>query len=312
MHTVTATVLDWLQTWLADPATDGSQLLLLTRGASDGSDLAAAAVTGLVRSAQSEHPGRLILLDAGLDTDLEADTSLDGVLAAVVASGEPELVVRAGVLYVRRLVRAAGRLVVPGPERLGWRLDVPERGSLDDLAVLDNPAGEAPLAPGEIRVGVRAAGLNFRDVMVGLGLYPDAGAVMGGEAAGVVVEVAEEGVSGLAVGDRVFGVFAGALGPLAVTDHRLVAKVPEGWSFTRAASVPIVFLTAFYALRDLAEVRRGQRILIHAAAGGVGMAAVQLARVWGMDVYGTASAAKWPVLREQGLDEAHLASSRDL
>ncbi|MFJ1751291.1 SDR family NAD(P)-dependent oxidoreductase [Streptomyces sp. NPDC088116] len=305
VHAVTATVLDWLQTWLADPAAEDSQLLLLTRGALDGSDLAAAAVTGLVRSAQSENPGRFILLD------LEADTSLDGVLPAVVGSGEPELALRSGVLHARRLARATGQLVVPGPERLGWRLDVPERGSLDDLAVLDSPPAVAPLAPGQIRVGVRAAGLNFRDVMVGLGLYPDPGAVMGGEAAGVVVEVAED-VAGLAVGDRVFGVFAGALGPLAVTDHRLVAKVPDGWSSTRAASVPIVFLTAFYALRDLAEVQRGQRILIHAAAGGVGMAAVQLARVWGMDVYGTASTGKWPVLREQGFDEAHLASSRDL
>ncbi|MFJ2178446.1 SDR family NAD(P)-dependent oxidoreductase [Streptomyces sp. NPDC087851] len=305
VHVVTATVLDWLQAWLADSAADGSQLLLLTRGALDGSDLAAAAVTGLVRSAQSENPGRFILLD------LEADTGLDALLPAVVASGEPELALRAGVLHARRLVRATGQLVVPGPERLDWRLDVAERGSLDDVAVLDSPSAVAPLEPGQIRVGVRAAGLNFRDVMVGLGLYPDPAAVMGGEAAGVVVEVAED-VTGLAVGDQVFGVFAGALGPLAVTDHRLVAKVPEGWSFTRAASVPIVFLTAFYALRDLAEVQRGQRILIHAAAGGVGMAAVQLARVWGMEVYGTASTGKWPVLREQGFDEAHLASSRDL
>ncbi|MEV0781306.1 SDR family NAD(P)-dependent oxidoreductase, partial [Streptomyces sp. NPDC050428] len=102
VHAVTATVLGWLQEWLADPATEGSQLLLLTQGAADGSDLAAAAVTGLVRSAQSEHPGRFILLD------LEADTSLDAVLPAVVASGEPELALLAGMLHSRRLVRAAG------------------------------------------------------------------------------------------------------------------------------------------------------------------------------------------------------------
>ncbi|WP_431937548.1 alcohol dehydrogenase catalytic domain-containing protein, partial [Micromonospora sp. RP3T] len=167
---------------------------------------------------------------------------------------------------------------------MSWRLDVSEPGSLDDLAVVDCPGAVAPLGVGQVRVGVRAAGLNFRDVLVGLGMYPDPAAVMGSEAAGVVLETGPD-VSGVVVGDRVFGMFNGALGPVAVTDHRLLARVPRGWSFTRAASVPIVFLTAFYALRDLAGVRAGQRILIHAAAGGVGMAAVQLARAWGLQVY---------------------------
>ncbi|WP_344599011.1 SDR family NAD(P)-dependent oxidoreductase, partial [Streptomyces violaceusniger] len=113
VHAVTSTVLGWLQTWLADSANQDSRLLLLTRGALDGSDLAAAAVTGLVRSAQSEHPGRFILLD--LDTDL----NLDAVLPTVLGSGEPELAVRAGALSVRRLVRAAGGgQAVVAPERL--------------------------------------------------------------------------------------------------------------------------------------------------------------------------------------------------
>ncbi|WP_344598786.1 SDR family NAD(P)-dependent oxidoreductase, partial [Streptomyces violaceusniger] len=110
VHTVTATVLDWLQEWLADPATSGSRLLLLTRGAFDGSDLAAAAVSGLVRSAQSEHPGRFVLLDLDAEAD---DVLLDAVLPEVVASGEPELALRAGRLSMRRLVRAAGPVVAP-------------------------------------------------------------------------------------------------------------------------------------------------------------------------------------------------------
>ncbi|WP_431937522.1 MDR/SDR family oxidoreductase, partial [Micromonospora sp. RP3T] len=204
-----------------------------------------------------------------------------------------------------------GRLSLPGVERLSWRIDVSEPGSLDNLAVLDCPEAVAPLAAGQVRIAVRAAGLNFRDVWLGLGMSPDPAAVMGSEAAGVVLETGPD-VTGVAVGDRVFGMFNGALAPVAVTDHRLLARVPRGWSFTRAASVPIVFLTAFYALRDLAGVRAGQRILIHAAAGGVGMAAVQLARAWGLQVYGTASAGKWDVLRGMGVDDTHLASSRDL
>ncbi|MFE9514192.1 type I polyketide synthase [Streptomyces sp. NPDC006643] len=109
VHTVTGTVLALLQQWLADPATEDSKLLLLTRGATDGSDLAAAAVTGLVRSAQSEHPGRFILLD------IEPDTSLDTVLPTVIGSDEPELALRADQLYVRRLVRVAGPPAVGPP-----------------------------------------------------------------------------------------------------------------------------------------------------------------------------------------------------
>ena len=91
-------------------------------------------------------------------------------------------------------------------------------------------------------------------------------------------------------------------GRLAVTDRRLVVPVPEGWSFTQAASVPIVFLTAYYALVDLGGVKTGERLLVHAAAGGVGMAAVQLAGHLGVEVFGTASPGKWGVLGRLGLD----------
>ncbi|MEE1798326.1 SDR family NAD(P)-dependent oxidoreductase [Streptomyces sp. JV176] len=102
VQTVTATVLMWLQEWLAEPGTVDSRLVLLTRGAADGSDVAAAAVSGLVRSAQSEHPGRFVLLDLDADADLEA------VLPPVVHTDEPEIALRAGVLCMRRLVRAIG------------------------------------------------------------------------------------------------------------------------------------------------------------------------------------------------------------
>ncbi|MFI6134241.1 SDR family NAD(P)-dependent oxidoreductase, partial [Micromonospora sp. NPDC051141] len=313
-HAASTLVLRWVQDWLADAGTDGSRLVVLTRGATDGSDLAAAAVWGLVRSAQSEHPNRFILLD--LDEHTHYDTGqgsdLGRILTTALNSGEPEIAVRAGGLYVRRLTRTGtGQLSLPSPDRLSWRLDVSEPGSLDNLTVVDCPEAAAPLAAGQVRVGVRAAGLNFRDVWLALGMSPDPAAVMGSEAAGVVLETAPD-VTGMVVGDRVFGMFDGAFGPVAVTDHRLLARVPQGWSFTRAASVPIVYLTAFYALRDLAEVRPGQRILIHAAAGGVGMAAVQLAHAWGLQVYATASAGKWNTLRRMGVDDAHLASSRDL
>ncbi|WP_120313896.1 type I polyketide synthase, partial [Mycobacterium alsense] len=154
-----------------------------------------------------------------------------------------------------------------------------------------------------------AAGVNFRDVLVALGMYPGA-AELGAEGAGVVVELGR-GVTGLSVGDAVTGI-VGLTGSEAVVDQRLVARVPAGWSPPQAAGVPVVFLTALYGLSDLAGLRAGERVLVHAAAGGVGMAAVQLARHWGAEVFATASRGKWDTLRAMGFDDDHIGDSRTL
>ncbi|WP_159056425.1 alcohol dehydrogenase catalytic domain-containing protein, partial [Streptomyces sp. DSM 15324] len=264
-----------------------------------------AAVWGLVRAARAENPGRFVLVDVdGTDESW-------AVVAAALTSGEPEAAVRGGVVFVPRLVRAGsgGALAVP-VEESAWRLDIVEKGTLEGLALRGVPSS-GELADQQVRIAVRAAGVNFRDVLNALGMYPGDAKDFGLEGAGVVTEVGP-GVSGLAVGDRVFGMFSGAFGPVAVADARTVARVPAGWSFAEAASVPIVFLTAYYALTDLGAVQPGESVLVHAAAGGVGMAAVQLARHLGAEVFGTASAGKWGTLRGLGLDEAHIASSRDL
>ena len=118
-------------------------------------------------------------------------------------------------------------------------------------------------------------------------------------------------MAGLAAGDRVLGLADGGFGPVAVADARLLVPVPDGWSFAQAAAVPVAFATAWYALVDLAGARAGQRLLVHAATGGVGMAAVAIARQLGLEVFATASPGKHGVLRAMGLDEAHVASSRD-
>jgi NADPH:quinone reductase-like Zn-dependent oxidoreductase/acyl carrier protein len=200
-------------------------------------------------------------------------------------------------------------LLVPPSGGGPWALDAPERGSLDGLALVARPEAAAPLGPGQVRVGVRAAGLNFRDVLIGLGMYPGDG-VMGGELAGVVLE-AGPGVRGLAPGDRVLGMAGHAFGPVAVADARLLVPVPAGWSFAAAAAVPVAFATAWYGLVDLAGARAGQRLLVHAATGGVGMAAVSVARRLGLEVFATASPGKHGLLAGMGLDAAHVASSRD-
>ncbi|EOD60812.1 type I modular polyketide synthase, partial [Amycolatopsis vancoresmycina DSM 44592] len=279
-----------VQSWLA--ADRPGRLVVVTRDAD--TDPAAAAVRGLVRSAQSEHPGRFQLLDL--------DHTPPPELATLPA--EPQVAVRDGAFTAPRLVRAhTGALTVPGEP---WRLTA-TGGTLDGLAL--RPAPPQPLEPGQVRVAVRAAGVNFRDVLIALGMYPDPAAVLGSEAAGVVTEVAPD-VTELKAGDRVFGLFTGAFGPTATTDARLLAPVPDGWTFAQAASVPVAFVTAYYALFDLGGLEAGQSVLVHAAAGGVGMAAVQLARWKNAEVFATASPAKQDAVRALGVD--HIASSRDL
>ncbi|WP_344318175.1 SDR family NAD(P)-dependent oxidoreductase, partial [Streptomyces javensis] len=312
-----ATMLGWVQEWLADPATDNARLVIWTQGAAASQDLAGAAVTGLVRSAQSEHPGRLLLVDVdpAADLDFGRDADVDAVLAAALGAEEPEVSIRPAtdgegvVAFGRRLVRVgtAGELVLPGGS--GWRVEVAQPGDLGSAAVVDAPETEAALSAGQVRVGLRAVGVNFRDVVTGLGMVAD-GRVLGGEGSGVVLEIGP-GVDGLSVGQSVMGLVPG-WSPAGIVDSRLLAPVPQGWSFQQAAAVSVGFLTAFYGLWDLARVRSGQRVLIHAGTGGVGTAAVQLAKAWGLEVFATASPAKQHALRAMGVEESHIASTRDL
>ncbi|MCM1020441.1 type I polyketide synthase, partial [Micromonospora sp. XM-20-01] len=310
-HDAARDALALVRQWLGEPRLERSRLVLHTRGAVGAApgeapcDLARASLWGLVRSAQSEHPGRFTLLD----TD-DAAASLAAVPAAV-ASGEPQLALRDGAPLVPRLARARDAGVLPLPaDEVPWRLDVTEKGTLENLALLPGPEAGGELPAGHVLVGMRASGLNFRDVVLALGMVPDQ-EVLGNEGAGVVLGVGP-GVADLAPGDRVMGIFSGSFASAAVTDRRLVTRIPDGWSYTDAAAVPVVFLTAWYGLVELARLRAGESVLVHAAAGGVGMAAVQIARHLGAEVYGTAGPGKWPALRDTGFDDAHLASSRSL
>jgi acyl transferase domain-containing protein/NADPH:quinone reductase-like Zn-dependent oxidoreductase/acyl carrier protein len=299
VYAATHEALGVLQSWLAGDA--AGVLVVLTRGAvglagEDVTDLAGAAVWGLVRSAQAEQPGRVVLVDS--------DGSLD--IAEVIACGETQLVVRSGVAHAARLgAVGAGAVLELAPG--GWRLAAGGGGTLEDVVV--TPARPAELGAGQVRVAVAAVGVNFRDVLVALGMYPGGGE-LGAEGAGVVLEVGP-GVTGLAVGDPVLGLL-GVVGSEAVVDARLVTAVPAGWSLARAASVPVVFLTALYGLSVLAGVKAGERVLVHAATGGVGMAAVQLARHWGAEVFATAGRGKWDTLRAMGFDDDHIGDTRTL
>ncbi|MFE3504466.1 SDR family NAD(P)-dependent oxidoreductase [Kitasatospora sp. NPDC059160] len=305
----TATLLGFVQRWLAQDHLADTRLAVLTRDAQHTGPAdrpvrpVAAALWGLLRSAQTEHPGRFRLLDTDGHPDSRA------ALGTALARDEPQLALRRGALLAPAVVPLPARPELTAPGDGPWRL-APTGDTLDALALLPAPDAARPLAPGEVRIAVRAAGLNFRDVLITLGVYPDR-ALLGTEAAGVVTEVGP-GVTGLAPGDRVTGLVSGGIGPVAVTDHRLLARVPAGWSFAQAAAVPAAYLTAHYALVDLAGLRAGERLLVHSAAGGVGIAAVQLAAHLGAEVYGTAGPGKWDTLAALGVDPARTASSRTL
>ncbi|HME15039.1 MAG TPA: acyltransferase domain-containing protein, partial [Mycobacterium sp.] len=281
-----------VQSWLAEH--DSGVLVVSTRGAmglagEDVTDLAGAAVWGLVRSAQTEHPGRIVLVDSDAPLD-------DTTIASALAVGEPQVLVRGGTVYTARVhgSRAVDSVLVP-PGDGPWRLGLSSAGTFENLQLEPVPNAGAPLEPGQVRVAMRAIATNFRDIMITLGMFTH-DALIGGEGAGVVVEVGP-GVTEFAVGDSVYGFFPDGSGTLVAGDVRLLVPMPSDWSYAEAAAISAVFTTAYYAFVHLADVQPGQRVLVHAATGGVGMAAVQLARHLGLEVFATASRGKWDTLR---------------
>jgi NADPH:quinone reductase-like Zn-dependent oxidoreductase/acyl carrier protein len=309
-HRISQEVLALLQGWLAQERLPDSRLAVLTTSAvavteTEAPALREAPLWGLMRSAQSEHPGRFGLIDFD-GTEVSRAT-----LPAALATGQPQLAIRHGKFYVPQLTRVAdGASLAPPAGESMWRLEAGHGGTLEGLSLTPSPEAGGPLRSGQVRVAIYAAGVNFRDVLLALNVYPGEASV-GSEGAGIVLEVGP-GVADLAVGDRVMGLFSNAFGPVAITNQQTVVRVPEGWSFAQAASVPVVFLTAYYGLVDMAQLESGETLLVHAAAGGVGMAAVQLARHLGANVFATASPSKWEQLRRWDIDDSHLASSRTL
>jgi len=181
---------------------------------------------------------------------------------------------------------------------------ITRHGGPEVLEVRDTP--EPTPGPGQVRVRVRAAGLNFAELMARMGLYPDAPklpAVVGYEVAGVIDAVGI-GVTAPTLGDRVIALVRfGGHAEAVVLPATQALPMPDGMSFEQGAALPVNYLTAYHALFRVGNLSRGQSLLVHMAAGGVGIAALQLARtVPGVTVFGTASPAKHAALREEGCD----------
>jgi NADPH:quinone reductase-like Zn-dependent oxidoreductase len=191
----------------------------------------------------------------------------------------------------------------------GWNdegvraLVITEHGPPDVMRVQERPDPEP--GPGEVRVRVRAAGVNFADLLARVGLYPEAPkppCIIGYEIAGDVDAVGD-GVDGFEIGQRVMGGSRfGGYAQLAVTRTNALIPIPDGWSYQEGAALPVAYATAYAGLLRYGGLRAGERVLIQAAAGGVGIAATQLAKLAGAEVYGTASPAKHDAIRGFGVD----------
>ncbi|WP_131811641.1 SDR family NAD(P)-dependent oxidoreductase, partial [Mycolicibacterium peregrinum] len=263
-----------------------------------------AALWGFGRTTINEEPAlHAKLIDC--DGSPEAVQALADLIATPVE--EPEIAVRQGKLLASRLLpwSRSGNLTVPRGS--DYVLAPTERGAIDNLRITEK---EVP-APDEgyVQVRVEAAGLNFRDVLNVLGLYPGDPGPIGGDFAGIVTQLGE-GVTGVEVGQRVYGSMQGAFSSRFNVPAQFLAPIPDGVSAVEAATIPAAALTVRLSF-DWAKLKPGDKVLIHAASGGVGLAAIQMAQQCGAEVYATASTFKRATLRKLGVKYVYDSRTTD-
>ncbi len=294
--------LELVQSLTADGA---PRLWLVTRGAqavSTGSESIAVAQTSLWGMAQAitdEHPEfgcRLIDLDPG-----SADGAAHLLDEIAGGDGEDQIAFRGGRRFVSRFIAHQA----PDTSGLPVRLNIHKRGVIDNLIL--EPSRRQPVPPGWVEIQVDASGLNFRDVLNVLGMFSGP---LGSECAGRIVAIGA-GVEGFHIGGEVIALAFGSHEGFALADARLVAPKPGNLTVDEAATLPTAFLTARYTLEHLAHLRAGQRVLIHSAAGGVGLAAVAIAQRIGAEVFATAGSERKRAYL-QSLGVTHVMSSRTL
>ncbi len=258
---------------------------LVLRGAADlpgdvpSGSTAAAAIWGLRHTVALEHPA-LQLRAIDLATLAQPDDAQRVVAECARATLHPRIAIRGREVFVPQLM--------PRRERMA---DAPLAVQPSATKALDalqaEPFTRVAPAPGEVEIRVEVAGLNFRDVLGAMGMVTLPGNTLGGECAGTIMAVGA-GVTGMSVGDRVMAFALGALRTHVCVLATLVTPLPPWLAFSHAAALPVAYLTAWHALVTVARVTRGERVLVHAAAGGVGLAAVHVARWLGATVVGTA------------------------
>jgi acyl transferase domain-containing protein/NADPH:quinone reductase-like Zn-dependent oxidoreductase/SAM-dependent methyltransferase/short-subunit dehydrogenase/acyl carrier protein len=287
---------------------------LVTRGAQPAGQIkhitaaAQAPIIGLLRVIRNEYPN---FSGRAIDLPPEASASDLSLLwtELIHNDGEREIAFRGEARYVQRLARGRSSQEEWLDPAVALHLESRERGHLDTL--IFRPFAVPACSPGEVLVEVKAAGINFRDVLKALALYPGEAPdarIFGDEVAGVVRAVGP-GVDHVAPGDHVFGLAVFGLASHTIARGGDVRPIPAGLSFEQAVTLPVVFMTAWHALQNIARIRKGERILVQSAAGGVGMAAIQIAHHLGAEVIATAgSPTKRAVLETLGVK--HVIDSR--
>jgi acyl transferase domain-containing protein/NADP-dependent 3-hydroxy acid dehydrogenase YdfG/acyl carrier protein len=307
-----ASLLALVQAIIATPAGVGARLAVVTRGVHSVSaePLTASSISGgtswgLARVIASEHPQtRCIRIDLDLNGSPRSQAS---PLAAEVLGGDSgeEVALRAGGLrYVARLGTCSVASVATNEVAAGAvRLEPSRAGTLDELSW--RPQARRAPDSHEVEIEVRATGLGFRDVLNSLGMYPGGPVPLGCECSGVVSGVGSA-VDHVKVGDPVLAVAYGSFATYVTVPSDWVVRKPDMLSYAQAAAIPSSFLTAEYSLLTVARLGRGQRVLIHAAAGGVGNAAIQVAMKAGAEVFATAgSQAKRDYLASIGVQHTY-------
>jgi acyl transferase domain-containing protein/NADPH:quinone reductase-like Zn-dependent oxidoreductase/SAM-dependent methyltransferase len=327
-------------------ATGCKGLLWVTRGGAVDCEIPELSMTaGFLRALRNEYVGRK-LLTLDLDPNTTTPWSDDSALAIVkvlktsfsnsgdtsvieLAATDFEYAERRGTILVPRICHdvARNKLLFPEssdtiPDGPFYQKDRPLRmhvgipGLLDTLAFGDHPDAAAfgnPVPSSLIEVEPRAYGVNFRDVMVAMGQLNES--VMGLEGAGVITRLGTDAVErGYSVGDRVLFMSRGLFfSSRVMVECNMTARLPADMSFQEAASLPIVFVTAYYSLVQVARLQRGQSILIHAAAGGVGQAAIMLAKHLGAEIFATVSGPekRQLIIDKYGIASDHIFNSRD-
>ncbi|WP_167768707.1 type I polyketide synthase [Nocardia sp. CS682] len=312
--------LDWVQAPRLWVATSGAHVL----DRAERVALSQVPSWGILRVTLSEHSSlraKIFDFDPAASAEQRATQLFDELLH--VDAADEEIAFRGETRFVDRLEHvslAEFEASVATPAKVSdetpFALAVPAEPGVEQLRY---ERQELPaLSSGEIAIRPLATGLNFRDIMLTLGLL-SAGATYGGfydnnlgvECAGIVTEVGPD-VTGLAVGDRVVAFARGCFGNLVVADARRVYPAPASLSDVEAATLPMAYLTAWYALVEVGRLRASDRVLVHAAAGGVGLAAVHIAQSFGATVVATAgSEEKRDYLRSLGIEDVFDSRSLD-
>ncbi|MEK8016255.1 MAG: SDR family NAD(P)-dependent oxidoreductase [Candidatus Parabeggiatoa sp.] len=273
-------------------------------------NLAQSPLWGMGKVIALEHP-ELNCVRVDLESETKSEVGAQVLLDEIGSkTSENQIAFRDNARYVARLVRyhqPESQNGLDMPHAPSYQLQIAKRGTLENLKL--EPTTRRQPNAGEIEIRVHASGLNFRDVLNALDLYPGDPGLLGGECAGEITRIGE-GVEGFEIGDPVIAIVPGSFSQYVTINAAMVAPKPEQLSFEEAATLPVVFLTAYYTLHHLAKISAGDRVLIHAATGGVGQAAIQLAQQAGAEVFGTASPHKWPFLKSLGVEQ--MMNSRTL